>query len=36
MDLKDYLAIYGALHISYRITIKLIDLYFEFKLKNGG
>ena len=33
MDLKDFLAIYGALHISYSITLKLIDLYFEFKFK---
>ena len=33
MILKDFLALYGALHICYRITIKLIDLYFEFKLK---
>lgn len=35
MDLKDFLAIYGALHIIFRIILKLIDSYLEHQIKTA-
>lgn len=33
MEIKTFLALYGSLHIIYRITLKLLDLYFDYQLK---